>query len=171
MSFRIFLISSLLLCVVRAAFSPEESREIAMLKREEMKVVGSDRFEQLWHRMENMLDYEDMPVREAAETWDDILSKDVVYNWHKNGECDGLYQVFACFKHERMINVEKDSNIRSRNYRIETVQDGAIQSVRMDISVFRRGSMKPERVSELFWLHFSPEDALITRIHRWNFVE
>jgi len=170
MLFRIFLIS-LLLCAVRAAFSPEESYEIAMLKMEEMEVVGSDRFEQLWHLIENMLDYEDVPTREAAQTWDNILSEEVVYNWHNNGECEGLVQVYACFKREREIKVDKDSNVRSRNFRIETVQDGAIQSVRMDISVFRRGAMKPERVSELFWLHFSPEDSRITRIHRWTFVE
>lgn len=170
MLFRIFLIS-ILLCMARAAFSPEESHEIAMLKREEMESVGSDRFEQLWHRIESMLDYEDVPVREAAQTWDDILSEDVVYNWHKNGECDGLFQVYACFKREREIKEDKDTNIRNRNFRIETVQDGAIQSVRMDITIFRRGAMQPERVSELFWLHFSPSDSRITRIHRWTFVE
>lgn len=161
---------SLLVCAARAVISPEEAYEIAMLKREEMAGEG-DKFEQLWHRVEGMLDYEDMNVAEAAQTWEDMLSQDVVYHWHNNGKCEGLTQVYACFKREKTIKSESDADIRNRNHRVETVQQGSIQSVRMDISIFRRGATKPERVSELFWIHVSPESGLITRINRWTFEE
>jgi len=154
-----------------AVFTPEEALEIATLKQQDMEDTGNDKFEVFWNRVQDMLDYEHVPVRDIAETWNDILTEDVVYVWHRKGKCNGLQQVYACFKHEQGIKSEANSNVRSQHSRLETVKNGAVQSVRLDISIYRRGANKKEDISELFWLHFEPETKRISMIQRWTFVE
>ena len=86
---------ALVVCICDAILSQEEAFEIAMMKKQEFqREEGESLFDECMSRVVTMLDYEDLNNEEAAETWNDVLTRDITYRRVGNGECKGLAQVY-----------------------------------------------------------------------------